>query len=491
MKKIDTGLLLQKKILDNWDTEFLIDAINHRYYSYSAFFSMVLRCKEKLEGQLKENDIICVIMNNSVEVIALYFAALFLKIPIIAIDPNKGKEEIREILSCTSHKMLISNIEDFNLVTDKIDFDNFFKDLHLQKKEDIDKLGIFLKVDYEHLFIITYTSGSTGKSKGVMHSFNNFVLSSLAFKERFKFNSKNIFYHNLPMSYIGGILNLIILPLVSGSKIVVDKKFDISQISNFWETPIKYSVNTFWFIPTILSLLLKLDRSSDGIEYAKNNHITGLVGTAPLRKDLKEKFQEIYQIPLFESYGLSETFFIATNYPGCDKSESPGKLLEDVEITFSDQGEILMKVPWMFLGYHGLDNDEYFQNGAYLSGDLGEFDSDDFLKITGRKKDLIIKGGLNLSPKRIEDFIIRNEIFEECLVIGADDSILGEKIVCMYVSHNKIESKSLKDLNNKIVVELGIDSHIDEFLKINNIPKNLNGKIDRPKAKKIYQNLKR
>ena len=98
------------------------------------------------------------------------------------------------------------------------------------------------------------------------------------------------------MSYIGGILNLIILPLISESKIVIDEKFSITKMKNFWEQPIKYSVNTFWFIPTILSLLLKIDRSNDGVEYSGKNNIIGLVGTASLQKDLKTNFQEKYSI---------------------------------------------------------------------------------------------------------------------------------------------------------------------------------------------------
>jgi len=487
----ETGILLQRIFSNRWNEVFIIDAIKNEKYSYGDFFSMILRCREKLdELGLEPNGTICTIMNNSIQLIALYFASLTLGIPIISIDPNKGENEIKEILLSTRCKVIFSDSDDQNFPLNSLVFHTFCDNIRLQKNDDVKKLEIFLKINYNELFIITYTSGSTGKPKGVMHSFNNFVLSSLAFREKFEFNNENIFYHNLPMSYIGGILNLIILPLISESKIVIDEKFSITKMKNFWEQPIKYSVNTFWFIPTILSLLLKIDRSNDGVEYSEKNNIIGLVGTASLQKDLKTNFQEKYSIPLYESYALSETFFITTNFLENDKVESPGRLLDGVDLTFSKDKEILIEVPWMFLGYYGLDTKNYFIERKYQTGDLGEFDSEKFLRITGRKKDIIIKGGTNISPKRIEDFINSMNLVDEFIILGIDDEVLGEKIVCMFIAEDKQNKEFSKIINKKIVDKLGIEYHIDEFLKINEIPKNSNGKIDRIRARKKYQDLK-
>jgi long-chain acyl-CoA synthetase len=488
----DTGILLKRIFLENQNKEFLIDAINGKKYSYSEFFSMILRCMDELKKiELNKNDMICVIMDNSIELIVLYFTGLMLGIPIISIEPNKGEDEIIKILSSIKYKILFTDKKELQHISNLKKVKSFFKNIYLQKKDDIEKIEIFLKINYNKLFIITFTSGSTGIPKGVMHSFNNFILSSISFKKKFNFNNKNIFYHNLPMSYIGGILNLIILPLVSESKIVIDKKFNISKINNFWENPIKYGVNTFWFIPTILSLLVKIDRSTNGIEYGKQTQIIGLVGTAPLEKELKEKFQKKYSIHLYESYGLSETFFITTNFPNNDFVATPGKILDNVNVTFSKDDEILIKVPWMFLGYYDLNTNDYFIDGKYQSGDLGKFDEKNYLKITGRKKDIIIKGGLNISPKGIEDFINSLNILDEVIVVGIKDEILGEKIVCMYVPLKEKNLEETKLINKKIIQKLGIEYHIDEFVQIDIIPKNDNGKIDRITAKKKYQNLKR
>ena len=287
---LDTGKKLLRIFKDNWKEDFIFDAINGQIYTYENFFKKTIEYKENLvKLGLKKNDQIVIIMNNSVDVVALYFAALFEGISIVSIDPLKGKEEMLEILSRVNYKKIFSNISELDF--EEIENTENFKIRNLEVNY-LDLTNIFVKIDYDSLFIITFTSGSTGKSKGVMHSFNNFAFSSEKFSKQFGFNKTHKFFHNLPMSYIGGILNLLILPLISESKIIISDRFDISKIINFWHEPIKYSANTFWFPPTIISLLLKLDRGDIGTNYSKKNKIIGLVGMAALKENVKKEFEE-------------------------------------------------------------------------------------------------------------------------------------------------------------------------------------------------------
>jgi len=402
----------------------------------------------------------------------------------VPIDPQKGQQEIDEIISYTSPSYIFHDPKFKNIIGKTIDV----HDLRQSKiYPSIDDVSIFKKIEYNTPFLITFTSGSTGKPKGVIHSFNNLVHSALSFNSKFNFDERNIFYHNLPMSYMAGILNLFILPLVSKSKIIIGKRFDISEIPYFWKIPKKYAANTFWFNPTILELLLKLDRGQEGVEYLHNSNVIGCVATAPLREETKNDFELKYGIKLFESYGLSETLFVSTNYPKNDKPNYVGKPLPDIQLSFSDDNEIVVDVPWMFLGYLNQNDDEVIDSKKYLSGDYGMLDGGNFLKITGRKKDLIIKGGINISPKRIEDFISKYNIFDEYAVLGFEDKFFSEKIICFFVPKKNIliESKK-KNLNLDISKKLGHDYHIDEFFELNHIPKTTNGKTDKPKIRQIY-----
>lgn len=480
-QEVKVGELFQNIFKKNWNEEFIFDGINSVTLSYEEFFSKVLRYKEKLEKTgLKKQDVICLLLPNSTELIILYFAVLLMNLKVVPIDPERGSAEIREILSRLDYKVIISNEQNFDFTQKNIlvnEFTNIKSEI-IEKEE----LDLFNNVNFNEIYLITFTSGSTGIPKGVMHSFNNLVKSAIAFNDKFSFDSKNIFYHNLPMTYMAGILNLLILPIIAESKIIVGKRFNISNISEFWNIPIQYSANTFWFIPTILEILLKLDRDPKGLQYTKSNKIVGCVGTSPLNPSTKDEFEKKYSLSLYESYGLSETLFVTTNFPNFDKSGSVGKALDDVETNFLEDGEIAIKVPWMFLGYHSMKENQLL-NGWFSSGDIGHLDANKFFIITGRKKELIIKGGINISPKKIEDFI-KNYYNIEVVVLGFVNKFMGEKTVCFLVPNGELDQKHI---NKKITEELGKSYHIDQFVELEKIPRNLNGKVDKPKIREIYK----
>lgn len=487
---IDTGNILRNIFKNNWNELFIIDGINDEKYSYRDFFTAIMNGKERLESiGVSKNDTVCLLMSNSFELMVFYFACLISQLIVVPIDPNKGENEIREILSQLKYNAILCNdnlqIQDEKLVQ----VEDFIHGLYEKNENRYDEIDILNTLDYDKLFLITFTSGSTGAVKGVMHSFNNLILSALAFNKQFNFGKQNVFYHNLPMTYMAGILNLIVLPFISESKIVISERFNISNIMRFWDIPMQYSVNTFWFIPTIITLLLKFDRGEEGIKYTNTTKIIGCVGTAPLSGRFRKEFQSKYGISLYESYGLSETLFVSTNCPEISEIEgSVGKLLYGVGANICDDEEIALSVPWMFLGYINIENKDYFENEKYLTGDIGRFDDNGFLFITGRKKDIIIRGGINISPKRIEKFIESFDGFDECVIIGIDDINIGEKIVCFFVpkkSRYNVELKKI--LNMNIIEKLGHDYRIDEFVKMDEIPKTINGKVDKLRIKDIYK----
>jgi len=414
--------------VENSSDTAIIDAKTNTRISYNQLFFLILQSKKKLiSSGIKPGYTIILLMDNSLELLVLYFASLLLELTVIPIDPQKSPSEIDEILSCTTCKTLITNTTcPQNILSQKKVI--LWTPETPTTTRAITKTSISLweKIDYEKPFLITFTSGSTGKPKGVIHSFKSIAMSALAFNEKFNFNQKNIFYHNLPMTYMAGILNLIFLPFLCNSKIVIGPRFSISEVNTFWKPPINHKVNTFWFIPTIISLLLRLDRGNSWQTYSKKQSIIGCVGTAPLFENQKQAFEKKYNIPLYESYGLSETLFVTTSYPNHNNLNTPGTPLKSVSLDFSEEKEILIKTPWISLGYHNQPktsmNDCYFQ-----SGDMGKFDTSGNMKITGRLKNIIIRGGINISPHKIESILSRVAKNAECVIIGEMDNILGEK----------------------------------------------------------------
>lgn len=483
--KHEIGIFLKKIFTENWNDVFIIDSTTNEKFTYCDFFSKIIKFKEKLTNMgVTKKDFLCLIMDNSVDLAAIYFSSLLLGTKAVPIDPYKGNDEINEILDQLDDKKIISdkNIAYSFLPSSKLTelYENN------QSVNLLDNLKILDKLDFDDVFVITFTSGSTGKQKGVMHSFNNLFQSAISFQQKFNFDKNSIFLHNIPMTYMAGILNLLILPMISQSKIVVTNRTNISNIISFWSIPIKYSVNTFWLIPTVLELLLKLDRGIDGVYYTRKNKITICVGTSPLNVITKKNFEEKYGVELFESYGLSETLFVSTNSLNNNLESSVGKTLSEVDIQILDDGEIAIKVPWMFKGYFNLSKEDCFTNQFFLSGDLGEMNIQNFLFIVGRKKDLIIKGGINLSPRKIEELLYTVHKFNELTILGFPSKLLGEKIVCFYVAEKILSNDDVKKCNKKIIEKLGINYNVDKFIFFNEIPKNLNGKIDKPKIREMF-----
>ena len=117
----------------------------------------------------------------------------------------------------------------------------------------------------------------------------------------------------------------------------------------------------------------------------------------------------------------------------------------------------------MFKNYLNKDSKDFFKNNFYLTGDLGKLDPENFLFITGRSKNIIIKGGINISPKKIEDLVFDFKFIDDVTIVGVKDEILGEKIVCFIVPNINFTENEKKLINSQVVKNLGISYHIDEF----------------------------
>lgn len=453
---------LKYLFIERKNDEFITDTTdNNKVYTYGKFLNTVLNFSKFLrDNNINKDSSICYTAENSALTLALEIAVLTLNAKIALIDPLKGEEEVENIISRVKPKLVLK-LDDLKKIS--------IKELNADIK-------IFDDIDYARPYLITFTSGSTAEAKGVINSFENLYLSAVDFGNEFNLNENNIFYHNFPMAYMAGVLNTFIKPLIFGCKIIVAPRLSFITAMGFWGEIQKYNVDCFWINPTYVATLMKLDRDAKNAEYTKTHNITIFCGTAALDGTLKQKFEDRYGLKLYESYGLSETLFISTNLPSSNLKGSVGKVLKSIEINLSKENEIQIKTPWMFLGYLGkepVSKKDYFK-----TGDLGEI-KDGSLYITGRLSDIIIKGGVNISPKRISEIV--GAWVNEFAILGLKDEFLGEKIACFY--SGELDEKNV---NSLIIKNLGKDFSIDEFHKLEELPKNINGKTDKLKLKLKY-----
>lgn len=448
---------------------FVYSLQNKRWYTYGQIWENAIRFMDYFRKKNVEE--VSLVLENGVHLLVAYFACMLGNIKIVPIDPQKSEVEIDHILENHPGILRISKEEELPDLSDEC--------VSYEKLEEM-----LYDVDLEKPYMVTYTSGSTGQAKGVIHSLKNLFLSAVIFGKTVGFDENSVVCHTMPMTYMAGILNTIFMPFIMHSKIVLFPRFSVMTAISFWKNVRELNVNTFWLSPTMLNILLTVDRKGNIAEYFKKRKSIFCIGTAPLFPQLKEQFEKRYGVSLLQSYGLSETLFISTRIPGKEAEDnSVGCVLDTVNLKFSESEEILIDVPWMYLGYSNENTADYFEGQYYLSGDLGKVE-DNNLYITGRKKDLIIRGGMNISPKQIEEVLLDEPGIKECAVASVVENN-EECILCWYVPNGIIENVPVT-LNRVIIERLGKAYKVDKFIEKKEIPKNLNGKTDKEKLKKEY-----
>lgn len=474
----------------NFSDEFVCDAASGKHYCYKEFFARCITLADRIKTASPSKQHLVLVMDNSIELLSCYFAAIMASKIATAIDPMKGKDEIANILSSITDGYVVADtMGKSKLDAYDLSMESGYFEVISPAMGDVKGfvLRAFEERDFKSDYLLTFTSGTTGNTKGVRHSLNNLFMTGDAFNRMFDVSKEQTFAHLMPMTYMAGILNSIFQPFVAGSKIVVMGRFSPMKAFTFWQDVVKNEVNTFWLSPSMLTILLKVAKHRVGQEYCKDSKMLFFIGTAPLHQSTRDEFEAMYPVKLYASYGLSETLFLSTETPETlvPGGGNVGKLLDGVEYHFGNDGEFLVDVPWMFLGYTNEPTEKYFDGTSYKTGDLAKIE-DGILSIVGRSKDLIIKGGMNISPALIEGVVSGIAGVDECCVFSILSKMKEELIVLAYTSNCSDKEALEKSISSIVNSELGKNYMIDLFYKAKAIPKNINGKNDKKVLKETY-----
>ncbi len=513
---MDNNIKKVKKIFEkNSSKIFIIDAIMGQEYTYGQVEDLSLRLASVLAGLgLKRGEVVAVMLSNCIEFVFLYFACMQLGVIVAPVNPALTGREIKHILYDSGAKMLITSDKlSGKLAGDKVfslfiikpscDLEHGQKDappslLKLAAREKPFTKKSFSSVDDNDIFVISYTSGTTALPKGVTILYKNFIGNGSLFIKTLGIDSGARFYTILPMAYMGGWYNLTFIPLLAEGSMVLDQAFNPLLSVHFWDNVIKYRVNTLWLVPSIMSILLAVDRGRKGAVYCRKNIKTALVGTAPLASGLKAKFEKKYTFKLNENYALSETFFITTNSPKLAINKGVGRVIEGCAVAAVDEkgkvlptgqaGEIVVNTPFHTPGYYKNPKAtaELIREAGIYTGDIGYLDKDNYLFIVGRKKDIIIKGGVNISPAEIEDVISNHPLVSEVVAVGISDKIAGEEIVALVKTKKPLTEKALKEFCSQSLAHFKIPKYI-KFVK--DFPRTATGKVQKNKIKEALAKI--
>lgn len=449
-------------LAENGDRTFLIESMTNRSWTFGEFFESAARAASMLRAEgVRKGDRVAILLANSAEFSSIYLGCLFIGAVAVPVNQSLHPEEIKYILARSGAGLLLFSRCTRALVIQATEGLTTLRQVrvtlgqeqsfHPEDVEDawdfeagrIDPSIVPLEgVGDEDRLVILFTSGTTGRPKGVVHTIGSEFGNAVAFNEAMGFGPGNRFLHLFPMAYSSGYLNTLMSPLMAGGSVVLACAFTAQTILTFWKPAIDHAANTLWLSPTMMASLLRLDRDEQGREYCRARVRTVCVGMAPLPLKLKQEFESKYGVEALESYGLSELLIISGNTPRETRREnSVGRLLPGVELLVTDgaghpqpqgsEGELSVRTPFTMEGYLDLEAgriDVLDRAGWFPTGDIGRIEPDGNVFITGRKKDLIIRGGQNLSPRAIRDVLLNHPAVHDAVVLGIPHDFYGEEV---------------------------------------------------------------
>jgi long-chain acyl-CoA synthetase len=352
--------------------------------------------------------------------------------------------------------------------------------------------GDLSAVDATTPAMLMYTSGTTGNPKGVLLSHWNMIYAGRAVAEAQAMSERDRVLSSLPLYHINGQCVATVGPLVSGGSIVMPHRFSASQ---WWPLVEHYEPTWLNMVPTIIAYLLAGPEPTAPQARACRGVRFGRVASAPLPPAQHRAFESRFGISVIEAMGLTESASIVFANP-LDPRErrygSAGRPLgiearvvapSGAVLGAHAAGEIELRGESVMLGYYrapDLTAQALSADGWLKTGDLGYRDAEGFYFITGRLKELIIKGGENIAPREIDEALLTHPAVLEAAAVGIPDELYGQDILACVVLKPGA-SCDATELRAHCQAQLGRYKTPRELRFVSSLPKGPSGKVQRLK----------
>ena len=311
--------------------------------------------------------------------------------------------------------------------------------------------------------MVMYTSGTTGRAKGVLHSHETLARSLEYMAGSIQPGGGNVYLQSGPVTHVGGYLKGLEMPCYFGTTTVLVTRWNAAEAV---QLILEHGVTHTSGGPFVRELMQAAIAAGTDLPTLRNFSCGGTAVGAELMRAAQKTFRNA---SVHRIYGSTEAPTVTQCFSGSDRerlsAHTDGKIFDyEVRIVDGDgrdlgngqEGEILVRGPSLFLGYTDPENnaDAFDEQGYFRTGDLGVRGDDDAITITGRKKDLIIRGGENLSAREIEEALLRHPAVREVAVVAMPHARLGET-VCAYVITDSSTPLALEDITG-FLIEAGL-----------------------------------
>jgi len=378
------------------------------------------------------------------------------------------------------------------------------------------------ETDNDDIAALIYTAGTTGPPKGVMHTHYSLHINALFLYEYVlvhssltlqldsrAFNPRTLQFNEVTQKVSGvnrAMVSLAVLPLshsygialsntgnLVGGKAIVLPWWNVEEALKAIQS---FRVTQMAAVPTMYIQMLEFPELD---KYDLSSLESCVCGAAPLPLEVALKWKEKVGVDILEGWGLTESGATTTGQPADlpPKYGSIGKCLlkcntikvfneKGQELPPGQQGEIVVKGPTLMKGYWNLPEEtaKTIKDGWLYTGDIGYVDEDGYFYITARKKDIIIRGGENVSPAEVEEVLLQHPSVAEAGVVGIPDAVYGEEIKAFVVV------KSGEHVNEEELIASCKDS-LPTFKRpkkvqfVESLPRNLLGKVLRAELRKL------
>lgn len=452
---------------------------------------------------LTKGDRVALQLLNVPEFVIAYYAIMRFGGVVVPLNPLYKGREVEYIIADSGAKALITapafveaiegvraNLAEFSylIVTDGEEGPERIqlKDLYLATET------VFPKLMENELAEIIYTSGTTGRPKGAMLSHKNLYSSASILGEDVQLSQVERTLIVTPLFHIASQSSFLNGTLIYGGTCYLKERW--TNADDILETLQSLRITYFFGVPTMYAFMLDSPKLA-ACDFSSLR--VPFTGGASLPAEILRKWKEMTGADIVEGYGLSETtsgcirnLFLGIKKPGSAGIAYPGmdvKIFDeqDRELPFGQVGEIVVRGPNVMLGYWNNPEatDHALRNQWFHTGDLAYKDDDDYVFIVDRKKDMIIRGGMNIYPREVEEVIYRYPGILEVAVIGVPDKVMGEEVqayITLKVGAD-IDLEVLRGFCKQEMIHYKVPKNI---IILEQIPKTVSGKTLKTELRK-------
>ncbi|NYT78008.1 AMP-binding protein [Alcaligenaceae bacterium] len=338
--------------------------------------------------------------------------------------------------------------------------------------------------------LIMYTSGTTGLPKGVLLSHENLIFNARNVSVEHRLTAQDRVLGSLPLYHINGLVLTLVTPLVHQGTVVMTPRF---SAATFWADACRYECTWVNVVPTIIAYLLNDETPCAELDLTRLRFCRS--ASSALAPEHHRAFEKRFGLDIIETMGLTETAApsFSNPYDHADRrvgsigkpSGTQAKIIgtNDQQVPHGELGEIVLTGKNVMLGYYkdAVKTQESFTDEGWLrTGDVGYQDEQGYFYITGRAKELIIKGGENIAPREIDEAVIKHPSILDAAAVGVPHPEYGQDIAVYLVLREHAEF-DVSDMQRHCLAELGKYKSPSRYVVVDELPRGPSGKVQRLK----------